>query len=281
MFTLDILIPWKNRKELQQCLDWNSDFFATKAVEPNFIVINCGGDQQQALEMVNNANTRFSIHLIHLAYGGFNKALALNVGLLQSKAEHVMVLDTDVLLQALDMAQLKAAISGNAFVTIERILEEKPMPEDFPEADALLEIGNYIEFKSANGNTAMVEMNRQGLVDKSRSGPGMIIASRKALMEIEGYNSELEGWGWEDLDLITRLQLEAGRQRVPMGEALHMTHNDDVRYIRPEFSAKGQNEQHNFQVCIINYRLGILTGSLEEDRKYLTQLEEAYINGGK
>ncbi|UII31850.1 hypothetical protein LVD17_26530 [Fulvivirga ulvae] len=281
MFKLDILIPWKNRKELSRCLKENGAFFEEEDVKANFIIINCGGDRQQVSDLVNEADISFPIRIVHFEYPGFNKSLALNLGILNSTEATIMVLDTDVIFQDLDIEQLKTIIDRDAFATIAKVLEEKPEPEEFPEAAELLEIGQFIEFKAANGNKALVEMNRQGVLDKSRSGPGIIITTKRALTEVGGYNSELEGWGWEDLDLITRLQLKQGMERVALGTVLHMTHNDDVRYITPEFNFKKQNEQRNFQICLINYRLGIVEGSLEEDKKYIDLIEEEHFNDRK
>ncbi|MBL3659034.1 galactosyltransferase-related protein [Fulvivirga sediminis] len=278
MISLDIIIPWKDREELSRCLKDNSTFFAEKGIEPGFIIVNCGGNRQRVRELVDSAEIDFSVRILHFEYQGFNKSLTLNLGIHKSVRENIMVLDTDVILGKLDIQCLKDSLGNNAFVTLERILEEKPEPEEFPEACELVEIGNFIEFKAANGNTALVEMNRKGLLDSSRSGPGIIALSKKALEDVGGYNSELEGWGWEDLDLISRLQLKNDLKRESMGMAVHMTHDDDVRYITPEFDFKRQNEQRNFQVCLINYRLGILEGSLKEDKEYIDLIEEELIH---
>jgi N-terminal domain of galactosyltransferase len=61
-----------------------------------------------------------------------------------------------------------------------------------------------------------------------RPGFGLIAANRETLIAMGGYNESLQGWGWEDQDLLIRAQL-LGYPVAGMGAVLHLSHNDDLR----------------------------------------------------
>jgi hypothetical protein len=76
-------------------------------------------------------------------------------------------------------------------------------------------------------------------------------------------NSALTGWGWDDLDLVARLQMALGRQRRQVGQVTHLSHGDDARALAG--LRRGESESRNFLACLAGYGIGDLQGTYEED----------------
>ena len=76
-------------------------------------------------------------------------------------------------------------------------------------------------------------------------------------------SSALEGWGWEDNDLIARLQFGLNLQRVQIGEVTHLTHGDAERSLGG--LSKEQTEHANWLKCMANYAIGNFGGTYLKD----------------
>ena len=74
---LSVIIPWSNRPEIKTTLDANGPLFGTRDVE--VIVVNCGGDNSQLLELLRGPAVA-SLRCVELTATTFNKSLALNLG---------------------------------------------------------------------------------------------------------------------------------------------------------------------------------------------------------
>jgi len=86
-------------------------------------------------------------------------------------------------------------------------------------------------------------------------------------LEIGGFNSELQTWGWEDDDVLVRLQYVLNLRRVQKGEALHLTHGDDRRALG---GTRSQSDQLNFIRCCRNYNKGLFLGTYHADVAWVT-----------
>jgi glycosyltransferase involved in cell wall biosynthesis len=59
---------------------------------------------------------------------------------------------------------------------------------------------------------------------------GLFLISRRRLDEIRGFNPYLENWGWDEIDLYSRVFLSGGSMRRIRGEGVEeITHGDDLR----------------------------------------------------
>ncbi|HKV09756.1 MAG TPA: galactosyltransferase-related protein, partial [Thermoanaerobaculia bacterium] len=224
------------------------------------VVASCGGDPPLLGETLGGISSP-AVRVVEIPAPRFNKGLALNLGVYAARAGRLFLLDTDVLLDEAFLPRALARLDGRSFVTVQRVVESHPAPAD--EAPGLAEIAWSVELVGRNGRKARVETNRLRFRDGSRSGPGLILLERGHFLAVDGMNSDLEGWGWEDLDLVARLQLALGLKRRTEGRAVHLTHGDEVRDLAGQ--SRGTSEQANFVQCLANYRLGCFTGTYGDD----------------
>jgi glycosyl transferase family 7 (putative galactosyltransferase) len=255
---LTVVIPWRDRPELAASLAHNLPRLAPFRAE--VVVASCAGNPDLLREAL--AGLAFpALRVLDIPSPGFNKSLALNLGADAARGRRLFFLDTDVLLDDRFLAGALPRLDGRSFVTVERIVESKPPAR--AEAPGLREIAWSVELVGRGGRKARVETNRIWFREGSRGGPGLILLEREHFLAVDGMNSDLEGWGWEDLDLIARLQLGLGLKRRPVGRAVHLSHGDEVR----EFAGRSRaaSEQENLAVCLANYRLGHFTGTCADD----------------
>lgn len=254
---LSVIIPWCDRAELLRTLTDNAAIFERHEVE--VVVVNCAGDEQ----WLGDALGRLTVPVtrVDVPADGFNKALALNLGVYAARGEHLFFLDCDVILDADFLDEALGRLAGGEFVTIERVVESKP-PESSPSpAEGVQGIANAIGLVTPQGDTVWIETNRVRFDDGSRSGPGLIVLRRDHFEAVDGMNSDLLGWGWEDLDLVARLQLSGLARRRALGQVVHLSHGNAKR----AGGDTAETEHDNFSVCLANYRLGYHRGTYADD----------------
>lgn len=255
--SLSVIIPWCDRVELEHTLTVNAPLFARHEVE--VVVVRCAGDERWLAAAL--ARVPHPITWVDVPADGFNKALALNLGVHAARGEHLFFLDADVVLHEDFVADALGQLAGGRFVTVDRVLESSPPPRPPHEPSALEALAHAVGLVTADGRTVWVETNRVRFEDGSRSGPGLIVLSRSTFLAVDGMNSDLLGWGWEDLDLVARIQLAGVAERRALGRVTHLTHGDHQR----AGAARGESERDNFAVCLANYRLGYHRGTYEDD----------------
>jgi glycosyltransferase involved in cell wall biosynthesis len=255
---LSVIIPWRDRPEIATTLRENSAAFSARDLE--VVVVNCGGDAAQLRAAAGGARLD-RLRFIELEGAGFNKSLALNLGVYAARAPRLFFLDADVTLKGNFLAEALGLLDSECFVTGERVFESAAAAGD--EESQLEEVAQLVRLVAAGGREACVETNRARLRDGSRSAPGLVMLSRQHFVEVDGMNSDLHGWGWEDLDLLVRLQLALGLRQRQAGAAVHLTHGDEVRYFGGR--TRAESEQTNFSACLENYRLGHFYGTYADD----------------
>jgi hypothetical protein len=191
----------------------------------------------------------------------FNKSLALNLGVFAAAAPRLFFLDADVVLKEDFLGPAGALADEGCFVTVDRVFESARAGGG--REGRLTELAHSVTLSGPDGLRAQVETNRVRFDDGSRSAPGLVMLEREDFLRVGGMNSDLEGWGWEDLDLLVRLQFVLRLRHGRAGSAVHLTHGDDLR----SFGAEGRaaNEQLNFAMCLENYRLGHFYGTYGDD----------------
>ena len=260
--TLSVVIAWANRPELAKSLKANRAQFNTHHVE--LIVVNCGGDSALIRNILAEHAPDRAI-LVDLPQVAFNKSFALNHGAAVAKGSLLFQLDADVVLQADFLEQALAAYEPDQFITVDRVLESRRGAVKAPAY--LRTLTHSVTFEGNDGRKVTLDTNRIDLADGSRSAPGLILLGREQFLAVDGMNAGLEGWGWEDLDLLVRLQFELGLRHQRVGTVTHMSHGDNIRDTRG--TSRARTEANNFNQCLAAYSLGYFLGSYEED------LEEA------
>ncbi len=251
---LTVVIPWCNRSALGEALRRNAPLLG----EFETIVVNVGGSAGEISRHIDESG-RDRIRTIHVRRDQFNKSLALNLGIALASTERCLILDCDIHLSDYDFVEAFRNLDDNAFVTLKRVTANKDRLESPP--SFLSSVHNIVEFRFADGRKEQVETSGFRKDDASRTGPGILLARRSWLTSIAGYNSSLEGWGWEDIDVILRLQL-AGFERRHMGTGRHL---DDHAAASSLSTARQQSEMRNRSIAYGNYAAGNFMGTLEQD----------------
>jgi N-terminal domain of galactosyltransferase len=254
---LSILIPWYERDELRLTLAANAPFF--RAHDAEVLILNCGGSSERLRGLITESEVT-GLRQLDIAVPGFNKSLALNAGLAHARAGVVFILDTDVVL----LSQFPVdTLDENSFVTIESVYESAAY--DAKSAldckAAASEEGPVLEFSFRDGVKVRYQLGWRDASGNVRAGTGLLLAHKEDLLHIGGYNSDLDSWGWEDDDVLVRLQYTQ-RCRVQSGAALHLTHGDNQRFLR---GSRGESNQRNFIKCCRNYNKGLFQGSYHSD----------------
>jgi N-terminal domain of galactosyltransferase len=254
---LSILIPWFERDELQLTLAANALVFRTYDAE--ILILNCGGNSERLRGLIAESEVA-GVRQLDISVPGFNKSLALNGGLAHARAGAIFILDADVVL----LGPLPVdALEDDSFVTIESVYESAAYDAKSALDDKAMasEEGPVLEFRFRDGVKVRHQLGLRDALGNIRAGTGLLLSHKADLLHIGGYNSDLDSWGWEDDDVLVRLQY-AQRRRVQSGAALHLTHGDNRRFLH---GSRGQSNQRNFIKCCRNYNKGLFQGSYHSD----------------
>lgn len=255
---VSIIIPWSNRPDLAESLEKNYNKFNVDHIE--IIIVNFGGNPEEVNEIVN-ASALNNIRLLHIESDVFNKSKAINIGVYNAKNETIFILDCDIVINDPIDEITTALTDENSFLTLLKTTESNRSSKKIIEGE-IKELAYYIGFKSKTGKEILVETNRMFLSENARSCPGLVILSKPNFIKIGGMNADLVGWGWEDIDLVYRLEFH-GIERVKKGNCIHLSHSDTKRYLIKE--DKATNEDLNFKKALANYLIGDFLGTYEED----------------
>ena len=255
---LSILIPWYERDELRRTLAANAAVF--RAHQAEILILNCGGSSGRLQGLIAGSEVP-GVRQLNLSVPRFNKSLALNAGLANARAETIFILDADVIL--LDPLPMEA-LDGHSFVTIESVYESAvcDLTKARPDCAAASHESATLEFRFRDGVTVRHQLGLRDALGNVRAGTGLVLSKQEDLLNIGGYNSDLDSWGWEDDDVLVRLQYALKRRRIQSGAALHLTHGDNRRFLQ---GSRGQSNQRNFIKCCRNYNNGLILGSYQSD----------------
>lgn len=255
---LSIVIPWRDRPEIKTTLRENRTAFDSAGVE--VVVVNCGGDGAQLRQALAGSGLE-RLRCVEIEVPRFNKSLALNLGAFAAAAPRLFFLDADVVLKGDFPTEARRAVDGGCFVTVDRVFESARAGG--AREGRVTELVHSITLAGPDNLRAQVETNRVRFDDGSRSAPGLVALAREHFLQVGGMNSDLEGWGWEDLDLLVRLQFVLRLRHGRAGAAVHLTHGDEARSFNAE--SRVANEQLNFAMCLENYRVGHFLGTYGDD----------------
>lgn len=255
---LSIVVPWCDRAELGRTLAVNLKNTAASHVE--FVVANVGGDREQLASLLPDSDR---IRVVNASVR-FNRALACNIGLVAARGEGVLVLDADVILEPTTIAEISGELGPSKYVTVAEVAESEPSA-----AGGLVRArSHHTTLELSDGRTASVCTSAVFPRSSTRQGVGLIAGTKEDLRRVQGWNSDLTGWGFEDCDMAFRLQL-SGCATSTTGKVLHLTHDDTARDIRGP--SKQANDAHNAEIAYSNYAKGNLLGTLRRDARFIRQ----------
>jgi GT2 family glycosyltransferase len=255
---LSVIIPCYQRSEIGANLPHTLAMIESCPAEVLVITPVSSGELHQAVEGLPNHR---ALRVFGVPSAAFNKCVCLNLGALRAEGDVLLTLDTDTILRAESLQEMLGCISETTFVSIARIVESQPdraRQRPAPESH-IASIAKTTEILCKDGRRASFEY-RTG-TDGSRCAPGVLMVRTDDLVAVQGFNSGLGGWGFEDYDFQLRLQFLLGRRRVTVGEATHMTHPAP----HAATTTQGANNFNNMQRAFENYARGEFLGSLRQD----------------
>jgi glycosyltransferase involved in cell wall biosynthesis len=253
---LSIIIPWRNRPELARTLRQNREAF--DALRAEVLVINSGGDFESLESLVRDSEVT-RLRLIDLAQDTFNKCLAQNIGAAVSRGRRLMLLDADIMVTPTLLTGMVERTDDTTFVTIEWVADSNATPRP----TGLATTRQSIQLVWADGRELAFEFFSLRRSDGARGGPGLICVLKEHFAAIHGMNARLTSWGWEDMDLIIRLQAKLGLRRAQFGDAVHLAHDDDIRNLHG--GTRDASNLRNMALCYQNYERGYFLGTLGRD----------------
>jgi hypothetical protein len=194
----------------------------------------------------------------------FHKARAQNLGAARTRQELLFFCDADIILEPETLSALvgKLLERPNSFATLAGVRETEPNARG---GNHVVCFGYELRIRVANGRELKIVDHEEDVEDGTRNAPGLLLVRRKHFIEIEGYNSELHGWGWEDQDMIGRLTLGAGLERTLFGHALHVSHEDTLRIANYPVSNRWESRDKMFRQALANYDRGNFMGTYSAD----------------
>lgn len=259
---LSIIIPWYNRIELKNTFPPLIHY--SSKIGGDVTLVNFGGDECLLNEQLSGIRNKISVvHVRNVL--GFNKPIAQNIGAYCSKQPYLFFCDCDILFTNPSLLMLldKVQQQSNAFGTLSMVKESKLNAR---EAGNLIMFGYILKLKISDGTEAMIVDNEEDATEGTRQAPGLLLVRRNDFENINGYNSELDGWGWEDQDMVCRLTLNTKLKRIAFGNAIHISHTDKERMQGyHNYTNRWQSRDRMFRHALDNYNKGILIGTYTAD----------------
>jgi predicted glycosyltransferase involved in capsule biosynthesis len=258
---VSMIISWRNRIELAQALP--SLLEEVENVGGELILVNYGGDEKQLDSQISAHRNRLRVVQI----GGipfFNKCAAHNIGAFYSDQPILFFCDCDILLPQGILASLIHRLEDHqaTFLTLAGVTETE---KNSRKAKHIVRFGYELNLKAANGRELRIVDHEEDAEDGCRQAPGLLILRKSHFLEINGYNSQLDGWGWEDQDMISRLTLGVGLTRISEGYVLHISHGDEARVMAYPYADRWASRDRMFRRALANYDDAHFYGTYTKD----------------
>ncbi|WP_425390964.1 galactosyltransferase-related protein [Ekhidna sp.] len=242
---ISVIITAFNKPELERSLVENKELWT----DPYYQLILVCNRNKEFLQLLKNINAK-NYKVIQYDFKKFNKSRAINIGVYHSNFDIIFLMDADIIIKADTLKERK--LSKNEFLTIRKVFESdnnQRVKDGF-----ISEIHNVKRFVTKDGKNIDVPTSSNYITDGSRSGIGQCTLFKKDFFAVNGMNSNLENWGWEDCDLFIRLSY-IGLSHDQFGEAIHISHTN--RQVDANLS--------NFRHCLANYYKQNFLGTYDQD----------------
>ncbi len=254
---VSVIIPWCNRAALELALRENTG--RLRGCDAEVIVVNGGGETDRLRDLIGRSGCD-RVRLIDLrGMAEFSRSACLNVGVFSSRGDRVFTLDADVILSAPFLEEALAEVQRReCFVSVAEVVETEPemQAERWNRSSPILRKVITTEVTGERGRTASIQyaVGRDG----TRTGSGLMVVRKEHFVAVQGFNSGLTGWGFEDYDFQLRLQLALGIERRSFGQVRHLSH---------ERSGTRESNSRNRTASFRNYDCGNYLGTLDADVK--------------
>jgi predicted glycosyltransferase involved in capsule biosynthesis len=264
---LSIIVSWRDRPEIKRSIE--SMIEVVSALNGELILVNYGGDVDYLLSAKKGNKNVKIVNYPTDAY--FHKTKAQNLGAYFASNEVLFFCDCDIILEENYLRNIVKKLSGDKkyFATLLGVKETIPNSR---EAKNVIEFGYELHIKVANGNTLSIIDNEENAISGTRQAPGLLLVSKGNFVKINGYNGRLNGWGWEDQDMISRLTLGLGLIREKEGVALHISHNNESRTKHYPIQDQWESRDKMFRQALSYYDENDFKGTFDIDTKNLENI---------
>lgn len=259
---LSIVVSWRDRRELRQALP--GLFAAAAAAGGDLTVVNFGGSRRLLHEQLADDDAVSIVDVDGPPY--FNKACAQNLGAGHTAQPFLFFCDCDIVLDVGTVAELLDEVQRRpgCFGTLAGVRESELNSR---RGRHVVCFGYELTIHTADGRKLHIVDHEENAADGTRQAPGLLLVRRSDFLAIDGYNSRLHGWGWEDQDMIGRLTLGAGLSRVANGHVVHLSHDDAARVGSYACKDRWESRDRMFRQALANYDRGDFQGTYRADLK--------------
>jgi glycosyltransferase involved in cell wall biosynthesis len=261
---LSVIVSWRDRGELGRALP---TIAACAAAHGGEVLVVCfGGDRRDLDAQIGSTPGAAVLEIGNQAY--FNKPKAMNLGARHSRGRILFFCDCDILLDPVVFGELlhKVESTPDAFGTLAHVKETELNSR---RARFIASFGYELRLKTADNRQVRIVDHEEDAETGLRMAPGLLLVRRESFEMVNGYNSQLDGWGWEDQDMICRLTLGAGLTRINYGRALHISHDDNARVQGLSAKDRWESRDRMFRRALANYDEANFQGTYAEDNHAL------------
>ncbi|MDK2122714.1 galactosyltransferase-related protein [Parachitinimonas caeni] len=259
---LSIIVSWRDRLELNQALP--SLLAAARKVGGDVNIVNYSGSSSLLLQQLGQyAEAVRVIEIPSQQY--FNKAASQNIGAAHTQQPLLFFCDCDIILNPDSVAAIVGQLQSrpDTFATLAGVRESETNSRG---GKHVVSFGYELRIRTADGRVLNIVDNEEDAEEGTRQAPGLLFVRRQHFLSINGYNSDLHGWGWEDQDMISRLTLGAGLTRLIEGQAIHISHDDYARTaFYPPVASRWESRDRMFRKALSNYDEANFQGSYQRD----------------
>jgi hypothetical protein len=264
--TVSVVIPWRDRPELELTLAKNVQQFSPHVVEA--IVVNCGGDSSALTAIIERLTpASLPVYAVDLPGAAFNKCLAMNLGAFAASGSALLFLDADIV-PLDDIVTPGLKLMEDSFITnVEAWETQSRTPTEwqaiFQGHLKQMRSKYQIEFVWSTGEMTSVEAIQMTEPGTGRLISGVVMIAKEHFLRAGGWDSRFSTWGFEDIDLHIRLKHALGLKLIKMGTARHLSHGNDKRALAGNTPAA--NNQANLLAACERYTKGEFSGTYDED----------------
>jgi hypothetical protein len=258
---LSIVVSWKDRRELERALPSLLD--AADAVGGDVNVVNFGGSHALLRAQLGTHAARVAVVDVE-APGLFNKPCAQNLGAAHARHDILFFCDCDIIIEAAVAGHIARELraSPGRFATLAGVRESEANSRG---GKHVVSFGYRLDIRTADGRRLQIVDHEEDAVEGTRNAPGLLFVRRDDFLRIDGYNSRLRGWGWEDQDMISRLTLGAGLERLYHGHAIHISHDEASRVVNYGITNRWESRDRMFRQALASYDDNDFLGTYRQD----------------
>lgn len=258
MPAFSIIIPWYNQPVISQTLEANKAILEKYDFE--IIVVNTGGDTASIQNLVAGNAT-----ICELPSLKFNRSLGLNIGALLARSGYLLFVDASVLLNDNFISNAIALVEMGEVATVEKMISSAPVAPQSSGGMRLEELIIYAEVATGDGRRAELPLYRNSLTNHSKIDNRQIFVRKQDFLKINGMNSAIGNTGFEDIDLLIRLQLVAGVKIRPAGPLTWLAHDTATEEAEEQKLLNNLNEKSFLAVLEFYQDRESFAGSYDKD----------------